>query len=329
MNKAEILQSLGTIRQVELQRVATWMLREMLVELDDLNEMLAELAMASPQRRRVTWMQSEVEDLIEETLEELRKRIESDFTELLEITEVEEKRNFLFVYGLALVGATTGKGSELLIHGATVADHLRQARQDLIFRIMSQVRDSVAAGEAEELLWRRLKGSLAAGAPIGEMMQTKRRVEALVRTGMDAIPNTVATELRPSANVISPTGYQHVSVLDRRTSDICRARAWKRWDAEKRPIGHSLPFRLPPLHDHCRSRMQTIFIDDPLPQQVTFKAWVMQMSPKEQSRVFGAENFQRWNRGLMTDAELVRQQNRPMTIDALREVTNQQVEFTF
>lgn len=342
MNDAERLLTLGAIRQVELQRLATWMLRDILQQLDDLSSKLGALVLnagigqekrLSSQRRIERELFDEIEQLIEEVMQEIQRRMESDFTELLSITAEDERKNFLLIYGLSLAGSPPAIASELLVNGATFADQLQRAQDDLLFRIKATVRDSVAAGEAEEELYRRIKGGKTVEAPVGEMAQTNRRLETITRTAVNTVPTAVQLELKPRENVIAAHGWQHVSVLDGRTTQICRSRNGKRWDAQFNPIGHSMTFRPPPLFppEHpCRSRIQLIFLDDPPAPEVSFKSWVNQLSPENQRTIFGAENFRRWQQGRMTDAELIRQQNRPLSIEELRKRTeNKQGEFPY
>lgn len=339
MNKAEQLLTLGAIRSIELQRLATWMLINLIADLEAMERRVVAVALGvsgeearthSERLRIERQVGSDIEQAIKEAREIIRKRMVETFDQLIPITTQEEKNNFLLVYGFSLVGTAGASGRNILIVGSTIDDHLKQLERDLHFRIMAQVRDSIAAGEAEELMYHRLKGSKRIEQTAGEFAQTRNRLEAVVRTGVSTVPNAVQLELKPRPQEIAKHGWQHISVLDSRTSSTCRERAFRRWDDAYKPIGHSLPFRQPPLHANCRSRIQMIFVDDPEPQALNFKQWIEQLSKEQKAKLFGAANLQRWERGGISDAELIRQQNRPMSIEQLRKRTEtKQGEFPY
>lgn len=121
-----------------------------------------------------------------------------------------------------------------------------------------------------------------------------------------------------------------VSGVVAHNSDVCRSRAWKVWDAEKKPVGHKLLFSQPPLHSFCRSRLILTFLDDPPARQLTFNEFVGQMSRSQRVKLFGESNVKLWEKGLLTDAQMIRQQGRPLTLEELRkrvESKSDQTEF--
>lgn len=339
MNKADIILAVDAIRTIELQRVSTWILKDALTKLESLNRDVAELAMSSGvldmqsarSRKRIeNELMREIELLTKEVIDEIRRRIESTFDDVIEVTREDQKSVWFLVYGMTLFGRDEASGANLLIGGATIEDHLGKVSDDYIFRVMSQVRDSVAAGEAETELYHRIKGTMKVDGPVGEILQAQRRVETVTRTAATAILNAVQLELQPRANVIAPHGWQHKSVLDARTSDVCRSRSNKKWDANKNPIGHNLAFRQPPLHDNCRSKLQLIFIDEPESAELNFRQWLETIPLGERNTIFGQENLKRWKAAKISDAELIRQANRPLSLDEWKErAKNRQGRFPF
>ena len=337
MNDADKFVALALIRQIDLQRVATWIVQEALIDLAKLEKDIADAILridpaGSLQLRtrnsRLRSLQNEVHDLIDSVMEELGRRHKEHFDEVIAAQVEDERANFLAVYGLTLVGSAMANSETLLIGGATLDMHYAKVGADLEFRIMATVRDAVTAGAGAEAIYNEIRKPKNVPAPIEK---TAAQVEVVVRTGVGDIPNEVAGDLEPSAKVIGPHGWQHISVLDSRTTTICRARAWKKWDAKREPIGHSLPFREPPLHLNCRSRLVLIFLDDPEPVRQTFSRWVDQFSPAQQSAIFGARNVEAWRGGRMTDSELLRQANRPLEPQQLKKKTEakSQGEFPF
>jgi hypothetical protein len=327
MNKADHYVALALIRQIDLQRVATWVLKEALADLERLRSDIAAAALradpggpesAFQRRRRLSALLAEARGLTSEVMAEIRRRLQEQLTEVIAISEEDERQNFALIYGLTLAGSVAADGKTLLVGGATVAEHLERIEDELEFRIRSVLRDSTAAGKEASAIYDEIKGTPARPSPVDT---AARSVEAAVRTGVDSVASEVASELEPRASVISPHGWQHVSVLDNRTTTICRGRAWKRWDAERKPVGHSLPFSPPPLHPNCRSRLVLIFLDDPEPARQTLAKWIDQFTPGQQEALFGKKNLALWRRGLLTDSQLLRQHNRPLAPADLRKRT--------
>jgi len=273
-------------------------------------------------------VQSELTDLANEILDELKRRLNAEFWEIHDIQREEERHAFAAVYGLA-VASQRFSSTRFLINGVTVNDQVNKMRDDMIFRIMGTIRDSHAAGVAEEEMWHRIRGKKTDSAYPGELLPTRRAIETTIRTGVSGVQTNVQMQLDLSTKA-PKHGWQHISVLDNRTSDVCRSRAWKRWNAEFKPIGHAMEFRQPPLHANCRSRMLLIFVDDPQPAQVSFREWIEQLTAEQQKAVFGEANLRRWRSNRISDAELIRQADRPLSPEQLRKITqDRQGQFNF
>lgn len=336
MNKAEQIMTLALIRQIELQRVSTWMLQQLLPELDDIGNKIAIKVMevdpfavnrAVYQRQRLTNLQAEVDQLIFEVLRELAMRTEDYFKEINEISEEENRRNWFLIYGAGITIADASKIPEIM--GVPVVDHFNKIANDLNFRTAISLRDAhQGAGNSAEMAERARQ---IARLPASPIEQAKRSVEVTIRTGVDDIPTDVEVRSEPKSE-IDPHGWQHISVLDSKTSDICRGRAWKIWDEEKKPVGHSLPFSSPPLHPYCRSRLIMVFLNQPTVAPLTFPQFVGSLPEATAARLFGSANLKLWKQGKLTNSQLIRQQGRPMTIEALSERTNsknEQSEFPY
>lgn len=233
MNKADTMIRLATVRQIDLQRVATGMLTELLVDLGEIKEEAAIIAFrldpadvtrVSAKRDRVARMQEEIEELVDRVLREMSRRAESDFKDIEALLEEDNRNNFAFVYGLGLAFADAGKPT---IQGLPVRDHFDRIASDLSFRLGISIRDAwEGAGTAEEIA-RRIRLETEFGrSPVD---QSASAVETTVRTGIDDIPSRVETRGAPvrlpaaavpegvEPSPISPHGWQHISVLDRKT----------------------------------------------------------------------------------------------------------------
>lgn len=113
-------------------------------------------------------------------------------------------------------------------------------------RISEAVRLGVVEGQKADEIVRRIRGTRGAGFEDGALAASKRDMTAVVRTAVSGI-TTAAREAVWEANSDILSGLRWTSVLDGRTSAICRAR-----DGKIFPVGSG---PRPPAHVNCRSVM--------------------------------------------------------------------------
>lgn len=344
MTNSDKMLVLSTIRQVEIERVATWILEEMIADLDKLRRDTAAAilaidvtgtARADFQRSRLTKLLGEIDDLAKSAFSEIEKRMVAQVAELQAIQVDDEKRNWLLVYGLAFVGAVTIAARKLLVFGTPLQEELRNVRDDFIRRSSGIVRQSAANLEPSAVTASKVNGDVVGGT--GSVSKpSASALERVTRTATAASANKAASDIMPPARA-PELNWVHVSILDGRTSAPCRQRAFKRWDSDKQPLGHSLPFQEPPIHPPphpCRSFLRRYFAEDGPPKERNFKEFLDDLlTPAQQSQVFGAKALGLWRKGLLTDSQLIRQESRPLSLDALRKITETkgetQKEFPF
>jgi hypothetical protein len=121
-------------------------------------------------------------------------------------------------------------------------------------KLKKQMRIGVMNNETiEQLIYRFAGGTTERGEKYrGLLASLKQRSAALIKTTLNTISNNVldANHLANSELIV---GYQHLSVMDKRTTQTCIFRNGLVWDKNKNPEGHNTKFALPPLHWHCRS----------------------------------------------------------------------------
>ena len=101
-------------------------------------------------------------------------------------------------------------------------------------------------------------------------------------------------------------GWRHVAVLDGHTSGMCTARHGLVWDKKKQPVGHTYPFRRPPLHPNCRSRLVFVF-DLAAPfHGITGEDWVKGRTLPQLQEQFGHGIGQMLHDGEISLADAVR-----------------------
>ena len=129
-------------------------------------------------------------------------------------------------------------------------------------RMQDAIRLGVAQGETIPDMVRRIAGTRAQGFRNGTLAVTRRQAEAVVRTAVNHVTNA-ARETMWDANEDIIAALRWTSVLDGRTSAICRAR-----DGKLAPIGDkplppdsdplSPPGARPPAHVSCRAAVLAV-----------------------------------------------------------------------
>lgn len=148
-----------------------------------------------------------------------------------------------------------------------------------------------------------------------------------------------------SANDDVLKGYQSLTVLDGKTSDICISYSGSKYDINFKPIGNSKPYRPTPRHFRCRSTHIPILktwrelgIDEDelptgtqssdagyLPQDYTFNDFLKTKTKEYQNDVLGVGRAQLWRDGKITLSQLVNQQGRSLSLKELKAISGEAV----
>lgn len=226
--------------------------------------------------------------------------------------------------------------SDMLIQGAPSAEWWSRQSDSVVAKFADQMRLGFAEGEGITQLVRRVRGY-----PIGTggiIAATRRQAEALARTSIQ----TIAGEVRQSVieeNGDLIKGYIQNSTLDGRTTLICIARDNLKWDRDKQPVGHNLPYRNTPLHWGCRStiipwlksfeelgsKLQVKIpegtrasMDGQVPESKDYQDWLSGKSEDFQKAVLGESRYKMFKSGKLDLRHLINQNDRPLTVAELR-----------
>lgn len=330
MTESEKLAEWTILRTIQLQAVATWMLRDIFRRLERLEADIAGAliaanvtgqAEAAETRRRLTAFNNAVEERTTEVYREIRRRVELDFET---IGKAEEKSARAMMAAFEPRAGAVAVGGIIL--GLTVRQWMQKLAGDVQSRAQQAAGQGVAAGESPEEILRRIRGWSGGRSAQAEAIalppiskSAKRAIEVVIRTGVEATGQEILTGLGEKAPKSIRMGWQQISVLDSRTTQVCRAYAFKIWNRDYLPIGHALPFAGGvPRHANCRSRIVPFLFDDGPTKELTFKAWMDSLKPEEQNQIFGAGRVKAWKAGKVSDAELIRQQERAIAPDDLQ-----------
>lgn len=208
--------------------------------------------------------------------------------------------------------------------------------------IFSRIRDSITSlvrrvlptGATQRDLLKReataMKQSFADSVREGQLRgENVSSVLQRVRTAITTRSRNAATIMRTSANAISNLvrdkwikarglGYVHISILDNRTSFICISRSNRKWNKDKKPIGHGMAFRLPPLHYNCRSKVIPLVLGMELPE--SYPDWLKKQPRSVQRDVLGPGRLKLFEEGKLNLRQLVNASTgKPVTIRQLLE----------
>ena len=114
---------------------------------------------------------------------------------------------------------------------------------------------------------------------------------------------------------------------------LCIGRSGKKWRIDKTPIGHSIPFQLPPIHVKDRCVMSAESNLTPTESQAdftrassigqidaktTFDQYLKRVPASQVEEMLGKGRYDLWKSGKMTTAQMLDQTGRELTLKELR-----------
>ncbi|NNI58317.1 phage head morphogenesis protein, partial [Pasteurella multocida] len=217
-----------------------------------------------------------------------------------------------------------------IVAGSPLSDWFDKQGGDLSFKFSGLIRQGILDGKATSRII----------TEVNELMvHSRRSAETLVRTAVMKV-NDEAHKLLRDENMDIIKGEQHISTLDTRTSEVCRARDGLVWDLNQKPIGdHKVPYQRPPLHPNCRSTLRLImkswrelgFDVDEIPEStrasmdgqvkanITYEDWLKNKTKAQQDEILGKGKADLWRNGVITFRDMLDQSGRPLTLKELRE----------
>ena len=159
-----------------------------------------------------------------------------------------------------------------------------------------------------DVLKRMVRLAAADGASFDDVADVFKRQAAQLRTLTRTWAGSIQGTVHYAFGSINPLvkGWRHVAVLDGHTSGMCTARHGLVWDKKKQPVGHAYPFRRPPLHPNCRSRLAFVFDLDAPFHGITGEDWVKGRTLPQLQEQFGHGIGQMLHEGKISLADAVR-----------------------
>lgn len=223
---------------------------------------------------------------------------------------------------------------DTLIEGLPSSVWWSKQEEDVKRRFRDVVRSGLSVGDTPTHMARQLRDTLSV---------SKANAQSLVQTSTNAVSNRVRVEVfEKNSDVIGELKW--LTTLDNRVCNKCIAIADKRWknNAEHTPIGHSTPFRRPPIHfnDRCvivpiAKSFKELGIDLPEPKQgtrpsvvdskavsqpggTTFRTFLDRQSKSFQDETLGPGRADLWRAGKISLTDLTDGRGRELTIKELK-----------
>lgn len=239
--------SAHTGHQIDLLRLSESLNRDIQPLLNQLQrELLGELAskdLTQWRRQRLESILAFSRSAIPDAYKEINEVSQAFLPGIAEFEQEFTQSTINTVTGIDLGAVLTKEqlsviAGDTLILGAPSATWWARQDVSLTQKFADQMRIGFLEGEGVGALGRRVRSI---------MDVSRRDAETLARTSVQSVANEVREQLIEGNDDIT-NGYIHSSTLDNRTSFVCISRDNLKWNNKKEPVGHSKPFRRPPLH---------------------------------------------------------------------------------
>jgi SPP1 gp7 family putative phage head morphogenesis protein len=221
-----------------------------------------------------------------------------------------------------------------LVEGSKVSAWWKAQERSLVTTVTRTVRAGLNNGLTSQQIASNLRSNAFKG--------TKSQAQTLVSTSINAVSNKTRVEsFEENKDVIK--GYQQVSTLDSRTSDICIAYSGMAWDFDGNPLpgtNTTLPFNGgPPRHFNCRSTLIPVLkdfeelgfstkakippgtrasMDGQIAADISFNDFLRGKSKTFQDKLLGPARAKLWRGNRITLNQLVDMRGNPLSVDELK-----------
>jgi hypothetical protein len=339
-------------RTAMLKSVGNWLVKEAHKQIAILEPKLLTLAgQATEKNLDATFAKAAAATT--KTFNALKKDLDRKLSELGDILDDHGQQDLAEHHGVKREDAKLGDIGETSVLGAPLSDHLDYIANTLLFRFKAAVRSGVENGDtAAEIRQRVAGGPVTAGhaghshaleaadiaptpANADKSLQigirlfdgTENSLEKVIHAAINAVQNAVemlgAEELpedddedaNPDEKQII---YVWLAVMDANTCPYCEHLDGQMWDQDNEPIGDADEYPGdPPAHWGCRCSLVPQDAAEP-PATGSFSDYLDKFTDKELEQAFGKGAYANWQRGDISDAQLIGQKDNLLTLEQLR-----------
>lgn len=303
------------------------------------------------QRRRLDALSKAVKGDIQASYSEIKLDHRQDLVQLAEgVAEASaDAVNQVAKVSLMNVGlpqeVLKALADDSLVQGAPAREWWSRQAGSLYQRFNDSVKEGMFRGETLGQIVGRVRGKKEFNFKDGVMERSRREAEALVRTSIQSVANGARMEtFRDNPDVVK--GNQALSVLDDRTTEVCRARSGMAWYLDGTPMeGTTIAFPGdPPWHFGCRTvwipvtfswkelaknkdlgkdvqdevdkipKSTQASMDGQVADDLTYEGWLGTKPEAFQRDVLGDGKWELWKQGKLSLKDMVDQKGRPLTI---------------
>jgi hypothetical protein len=284
-------------RSLRLARVSSWMIKQVDSALPALRAaIIAELVGSN---RPIVFVQA----LIRKTMDELGNRLlavyrDMALAEFIFSARVLSKESPVYVIDQVFPTLPDVLGQPFKVW-------FDKFSEDLDIKIVGAVKVELATGRLQ----------LRPDFLLDYFGRTMAGLDALIRTYTNRIQNFAIRETAVSG--IPEFQWVQLSILDARTTQVCRDYAQLVWNKDFSPVDHDKPFLDgAPRHWNCRSLIVPLLPDDSM-RDLSFDDWLNELKQGDGDRLFGKVQHRLYKRKTLSLGDLVRQANRPIPVSEL------------
>lgn len=255
----------------------------------------------------------EINSLVDNTFEEIEARCIDEYTQLL-LSEVEfERRTYEELQEQEKQeedSQIVGTLLSTLILGETFRQSLSRIRLSVKRNITRTIKSGLADNLPISVIARQVRGTASRKYRDGIYNSVLNNVSALARTAITTYSNRARLWWWGKVDVKK---YIWISVLDNRTTAICRARSNKTYTVGEGPI--------PPAHYRCRSIISRYTSGEDIPQ--SYGDWLRKQPREVVEDILGVGKAKLFLSGKLTLDKFITPTGRELTLKELLNRTSQ------
>lgn len=215
--------------------------------------------------------------------------------------------------------------SKPLLQGALFKDWIAKQEADTIFKLGAAIREGVLLGETNGQIISRFRDT---------MEISRKSAASLIQTSVAQVNNDARQSVyEANADIID--SFEWFPTFDSHTCPKCIARSGLKWknNADKTPIGHSIPFQVPPIHfnDRCVliPDVNSDFLPDlpigerasslgPIKADTTFKEYLKMVDKDQVEEMLGVGRAEMFTSGKINLNQLLDSSGKELTLAELR-----------
>jgi len=201
----------------------------------------------------------------------------------------------------ALVGTLISS----LILGNTMGDWLRSIKNRMKLNIRGNILNSIANNSSQKDIISSVRGTRVRGFKDSVLNGSKNHISTIANTAVQTLSSKTKMHLWGKQ---SSSQYIWISVLDSRTSPICRSRSNKIYKVGNGPI--------PPAHPRCRSIIMKYTKGLEVPE--SYSEWLKKQPTDVVSDILGNYKAKLFMSGKVSLDRFTTERGRELTIDELK-----------